>query len=185
MADVRTQAGGVRFGAAVGGRGATDDWLTPPEIVKALGPFDLDPCSPEIRPWDTAAKHYTRADGGLTQPWHGMVWMNPPYSNIRAWLAKLADHGTGIALVFARTETAAFHEHVWPRASALLFLRGRIRFHRVDGEAIGRTGGGAGAGAPSVLIGYGTEAASRLRTCGLDGYLAVTDTGSKPSGGDA
>lgn len=23
-----------------------DEWLTPPEIVEALGPFDLDPCSP-------------------------------------------------------------------------------------------------------------------------------------------
>lgn len=23
-----------------------DEWLTPPEIVRALGPFDLDPCSP-------------------------------------------------------------------------------------------------------------------------------------------
>jgi hypothetical protein len=102
-----------------------------------------------------------------------MVWMNPPYSNIRAWLARLADHGNGIALVFARTETAAFHEHVWPHASALLFLRGRLRFHRIDGAAIGRTGGGAGAGAPSVLIGYGTEAASRLRAAGIDGYLTA------------
>jgi hypothetical protein len=56
---VRSGSGGVQFGAAVGGRGATDDWLTPPDIIAALGPFDLDPCSPETRPWDTAAKHYT------------------------------------------------------------------------------------------------------------------------------
>jgi hypothetical protein len=169
----RNGTGGVRFGAAVGGRGATDDWLTPPGIVRALGPFDLDPCSPEIRPWNTAAQHYTRADDGLSQPWHGMVWLNPPYSNIRTWLARLADHGSGIALVFARTETAAFHDHVWPRASALLFLRGRLRFHRIDGEAIARTGGGAGAGAPSVLVGYGDDAAARLRACKLDGHLAI------------
>lgn len=29
-----------------------DEWLTPPQIIKALGGFDLDPCSPINRPWD-------------------------------------------------------------------------------------------------------------------------------------
>ena len=46
----------------------TDEWLTPPEIIKALGPFDLDPCSPITRPWDTALKHYSILDMGLLQP---------------------------------------------------------------------------------------------------------------------
>jgi len=32
-----------------------DEWLTPPDIIKALGPFDLDPCAPIVRPWPTAA----------------------------------------------------------------------------------------------------------------------------------
>lgn len=41
-------------------------WLTPPEIVKACGPFDLDPCFGGERPWDTAANHYgPDAAGGL------------------------------------------------------------------------------------------------------------------------
>ena len=163
--------GGVRFGATTGGRGATDDWLTPPGIVAALGPFDLDPCASQVRPWSTAATHYTRADDGMALPWHGLVWMNPPYSGIGRWLARLAEHGNGVALVFARTETAAFHDHVWPRADSLLFLRGRIRFHRTTGDAITRTGGGAGAGAPSVLVAYGAVAAARLIACGLDGHL--------------
>ena len=44
----------------------TDEWLTPPEIIKALGPFDLDPCSPINRPWDTARKHYTIENNGLS-----------------------------------------------------------------------------------------------------------------------
>ena len=55
-----------------------DEWLTPPELVSALGKFDLDPCSPINRPWDTAKKHYTILDDGLTQPWDGKVWCNPP-----------------------------------------------------------------------------------------------------------
>ena len=36
-----------------------DEWLTPPDIIKALGEFDLDPSSPINRPWETAKKHYT------------------------------------------------------------------------------------------------------------------------------
>lgn len=39
--------------------GGHDEWLTPPEILRALGAFDLDPCAPVVRPWETAAKHYT------------------------------------------------------------------------------------------------------------------------------
>src|SRR6185503_8425133 len=94
--------------------GATNEWLTPPEIVKALGPFDLDPCAPVVRPWDTAAKHYTTAEDGLSQPWEGRVWLNPPYGPHAAkFLAKLAKHGNGIALTFARTETLAFVKWVW------------------------------------------------------------------------
>jgi hypothetical protein len=34
------------------------EWLTPPEIITSLGMFDLDPCTPSVRPWDTAKKHY-------------------------------------------------------------------------------------------------------------------------------
>lgn len=30
--------------------------LTPPELIKSLGEFGLDPCSPINRPWDTAKK---------------------------------------------------------------------------------------------------------------------------------
>lgn len=58
---------------------STDEWLTPPAIIDALGPFDLDPASPIERPWPTAARHYTIEDDGLAQPWAGMVWCNPPY----------------------------------------------------------------------------------------------------------
>ena len=56
-----------------------DEWLTPPEIIKALGEFDLDPCSPVNRPWDTAKKHFTKFDDGLNKEWDGRVWVNPPY----------------------------------------------------------------------------------------------------------
>ena len=138
--------------------GGTDQWLTPPGLLAALGPFDLDPCSaPEPRPWPTAAAHYTPADDGLRQPWHGRCWVNPPYSAIGPWLAKLADHGHGTALIFARTETAAFRAQVWERATALLFPYGRLTFHRADGRP-----GNGNSGAPSVLVAYGDADADIL-----------------------
>ena len=43
-----------------------DEWLTPPEIIRALGPFDLDPCAPVNRPWDTANDHYLAAGQAVT-----------------------------------------------------------------------------------------------------------------------
>ena len=58
-----------------------NEWLTPPTIIKALGPFDLDPCAPVTRPWPTAAKHYSIEDNGLQQVWFGKIWCNPPYEN--------------------------------------------------------------------------------------------------------
>lgn len=55
-----------------------DEWLTPPEIIKDLGPFDLDPCAPIVRPWDTAKRHFTVNDNGLLQQWGGGICMAQP-----------------------------------------------------------------------------------------------------------
>jgi hypothetical protein len=143
-------------------------WLTPPHILQALGPFDLDPCAcMSPRPWSTAARHLTRGENGLMQPWHGRVWCNPPYGGpgvIAPWVQRLADHGCGTLLVFARTETSWFHAGIWRRATAILFLEGRLHFHRPDGSRAE-----ANAGAPSCLAAYGASDAAVLRTCGLPG----------------
>lgn len=131
--------------------GKTDEWLTPPSIIQSLGEFDLDPCSPIHRPWDTARHHYTIEDNGLLKDWVGRVWLNPPYGpETGKWLEKLSNHNNGISLIFARTETEMFHKWVWEKADALLFLSGRLYFHYVDGNRAK-----ANAGGPSVLIAYG------------------------------
>lgn len=95
-------------------RADTTTWLTPPHITNALGAFDLDPCAaPSPRPWPTAARHIELPEDGLAADWDGRVWLNPPYSFAAwKWLAKLAEHGRGTALVFARTETAGFVSEV-------------------------------------------------------------------------
>jgi hypothetical protein len=142
-----------------------DEWLTPPSIIKSLGEFCLDPCSPIVRPWSTAQKHFTVEDDGLTKDWNGRVFCNPPYGlEAKKWLKKCAEHKNVIALIFARTETKMFFEWVWDRATAVLFIEGRLYFHHVDGSRAK-----ANAGAPSVLIAYDNYNAEILRDCGIQG----------------
>lgn len=75
---------------------ATDVWLTPPKLLAQLGHFDLDPCSPLNRPWNTADNHYTIEDDGLTQPWFGRIWMNPPYGRgMDQWMKRIKDYAAG------------------------------------------------------------------------------------------
>lgn len=147
------------------GRGRTNDWLTPPDLIRALESFDLDPACPNGMPWRTAGTMFTPDDDGLSTAWFGRVWLNPPYGpETFQWLELLAEHGNGIALTFARTETQGFFEKVWRRASGVFFLRGRLHFHRLDGSrATGNSGG------PSVLVAYGEANARILETCKLRG----------------
>lgn len=150
-------------------KGKTDEWLTPPGIVMALGPFDLDPCSPIKRPWDTAKTHYTIEDNGLDQDWKkAFVWVNPPYSQMSEWLSRMTDHKNGIAFIYARTDTEWFFDFVWDYADSLLFLRQRPHFHYPDGSKAKSNSGG-----PMVLVGYGETATERLAKCKLRGKFIV------------
>jgi hypothetical protein len=140
-----------------------DEWLTPPDILDKLGDFDLDPCAPVVRPWETAAWYYTAQADGLTQDWFGRVWCNPPFGREAVkWLAKMRDHGNGIALIPARTETAMFYETVWGHADAVLFIKGRPHFHYVDG-----TRAKFNSGAPICLVAYGDYNRRTLENSGL------------------
>ena len=112
---------------------ATDTWLTPPEMIEELGPFDTDPCCPENMPWRTATKMITPAECGLLTPWTGRVWMNPPYLWNEVFTDKFIQHKNGIMLSFARTETVWFQK--LKDAHAFLFLKGRLTFHKLDGTA--------------------------------------------------
>lgn len=167
--------------AGIGGhhsaRPTTDECLTPPGVIDALGgpeSFDLDPCSPVARPWPTARAHLTARDNGLLQRWFGRVWLNPPYGrSIGAWLGRMAAQDCGVALIFARTKTEAFCRYVWGAASGLLFIAGRFDFLRVDGTPMPKRNGkgAANSGAPSVLVSYGPGDLEVLAGCRLDGHL--------------
>jgi hypothetical protein len=144
------------------------EWLTPPDLVKKLGDFDLDPCCPINAPFLHAKNNFTTLEDGLSQDWYGRVYLNPPYGRgMDLWIEKLKLYGNGIALIFARTETKCFFKHIWNDADALLFVKGRIKFYHVSGLQAGSSG------APSVFIAYGKENVKALRNSGIEGRLLM------------
>lgn len=148
--------------------GRNDRWMTPLPMIRALGTFDLDPAGAPGHPTaDTVWTPESHGDG-LSIEWFGRVWLNPPYGRTMAdWMERLAHHGRGTALVFARTETALFQDLVFPLASALFFIRRRVIFESPDGRTAGNRGA---ATAPSVLIAYGEADAEALRSSNLSGH---------------
>lgn len=88
----------------------SDDCYTPPWIFDAAGlVFDLDVAAPVnlARRTCPARRYLTVVEDGLTHPWDGLVWMNPPYSRIAPWVDRWADHPDGLALL------PAMHEVKW------------------------------------------------------------------------
>jgi len=72
-----------------------------------------------------------------------------------------------VALIFARTETKTFFDYIWDQADAILFIKGRIKFHRPDGSQA------ESAGSPSVLVAYGQDNVDALRNSGISGKLVL------------
>jgi len=153
--------------------------ITPRWLLDALAPLDLDPCAADPRPWDCARINWT--SGSLERGWprHLFIFLNPPFDRnaVDRWIARLAQHGNGIALLHARTETKWFLP-CWQSASGILFLADRIFFHKPDGTQHPHN-----SGAPPVLVAFGDEALSRLRRCGIAGTLVTgwTIIGGTPS----
>ncbi|KJS39985.1 MAG: hypothetical protein VR70_06925 [Rhodospirillaceae bacterium BRH_c57] len=138
----------------------TPDWILNP-LYEAMGnqPFDLDPCSPIKGPdapvW--AKKHFTRKDDGLSQDWHGRVWLNPPYASLADWIRKAADATwcrnmrnppteesaqrehplceSVVALIPARTHTVYWQDYITNHAR-VLFLHGKIGFRMPTPEGL-------------------------------------------------
>lgn len=150
--------------------GATDEWYTPPEIFRALGMrFDLDPCSPHGLHWVPARVKYTRADNGLVQPWHGTVFMNPPYGGRNEhlpWIERFLEHGCGIAVLRAYTSCAWWHTYA-PAVDGILFPRGKTKFIRADGTIGGSPGHGV------AFWAMGDACVRALRSSGLGMYWNV------------
>ena len=131
--------------------GETTIWLTPRWLIDLIGPFELDPCAADPRPFDIAPLNFTHFEDGLSLPWerddghHPFVFCNPPYGTPHTgpWLERMMGHDHGIALVFARTETRPMQQAL-RRAKAVFFFNKRITFLKGDPpHDPGRTSGGA------------------------------------------
>ena len=142
-----------------------DRWLTPLWIIDALGTFDLDPAGAPDHP--TAREVWTPEEigDGLSLPWHGRVWLNPPYGReSRVWMERLMHHGEGTALIPVATGTKLWQEVVLPFASAILFYRHRVNFLRRDGEQDEMVSPAA-----SALIAFGSSDADALASSTVPG----------------
>jgi DNA N-6-adenine-methyltransferase (Dam) len=128
-----------------------DGWLTSPHLLKSLGKFDTDPCTPVKMPWRTAKKMYSIADDGLSKAWNGRVWLNPPYSNVFPFVKRFADHKNGIALLSAKSTDSKWGQLLLASADAVLFLKGRLLFHYPDGKISN------GKWLSNMLVAYGKE----------------------------
>jgi len=128
----------------------SSEWHTPEciieRVVRVMGEIDLDPCSNEGEPNVPAGQHFTKATDGLSRPWTGRVYMNPPYGQgIILWVEHLCqqfergDVSEAIALVPARTDPAWFRRL---REYARCFVWGRLKF----------SGNGTGAPFPSMAV---------------------------------
>jgi hypothetical protein len=158
--------------------GASDDWYTPADLLDAIGEtYDLDPCAPEYgRAYYNvkAAKEYTIEHDGLSMPWKGFVFMNPPFGGRNGhvpWLRKFLTHRNGIAIVRAYTSAAWFHDYA-VYADALCFPRGKTKFVRPDGSV------GMAPGHGIVLLAMGKRGCSALERSNIG--LFVSKDGMQP-----
>ena len=124
----------------------SDEWSTPQGTFDALNvefSFDIDLAATAE---NSKCGHwfYDAEDDSLTKAWsrgHKRGWLNPPYSRqlCGKFIAKAADERAKgfltVMLLPARTDTKAFHAHIWdaekhqPREGVeVRFLKGRLKF---------------------------------------------------------
>jgi hypothetical protein len=101
----------------------SDDCYTPRWVFDAMGlQFDLDVAAPVGgAPNVPAVRHYTAADDGLTSPWVGAVWCNPPYSAFKPWAHRWAAHDRG-ALMGTYTPGTSWFPVVFAAADVVAFI---------------------------------------------------------------
>ncbi len=133
-------------------------WTTPKSLLHRLyavfGTFDLDPCSPTANGRYApvqARMYFTEDDDGLSLPWLGQVFVNPPYGRqLSQWIEKArteVQEGRALnatVLVPARTDTKWWHNYIAGSAYVIL-LKGRLSFGQ----------GGQTAPFPSALVIWG------------------------------
>jgi site-specific DNA-methyltransferase (adenine-specific) len=102
-----------------------DSVSTPPDLYRVLDQefaFDYDPCPLDCKEDRLQESH----------PWGKSNYVNPPFSDIESWMARAVKEvekgNRSVFLVPARTNANYWFEYVWPKASQIRFLKGRVKF---------------------------------------------------------
>ena len=118
-------------------------WETPPHIFElACQTFDF---TPEIDVCATAqdkkCELFIREDS-LNKEWNRPFWCNPPYGHqVKHWIRKaylshVKYNISGCMLLFAKTETLAFHNYIFHGKAEICFIKGRVHFFKDGKESI-------------------------------------------------
>lgn len=117
-----------------------DCWKTPQDLFDELNAefhFTLDAAASSANA--KCEQYFTKEQDALTQSWFGNIFVNPPYGRVLPhFVAKAFDeakksHLLVVMLIPARTDTSYWHDYIFPNATDIRFLRGRIKFE-LDGN---------------------------------------------------
>ena len=115
-----------------------------------MASIDLDPASSALAAQRAvkATQFHTLDDDGLTNEWHGNVFLNPPYAKpaLKPFAKKLVAEIEAGRVTQAIALTHNFSDTYWwhlldSHAAAVCFPRGRIRFIAPDGRLADPTQG--------------------------------------------
>ena len=119
-----------------------NEWATQQLLFEDLDKefsFTLDPCSTHEN--HKCDKYFTIEEDGLKQDWsEDIVFMNPPYGGHTGdWIKKALDESRKgaivVCLIVSSTDRSYWHDYIFPYASQIRFIRGRLRFGNADSTA--------------------------------------------------
>lgn len=113
-----------------------NEWYTPPDLIEAardcMGGIDLDPASSQAAQQVVkAARFFSVDDDGLSQPWSGRVWLNPPYAQplIKQFVEKVTTESIEQACVLVNNATETkWAQSLLESGSVVCFVKSRVRW---------------------------------------------------------
>jgi hypothetical protein len=153
----------------------SSEWYTPPAIFESMPDveFDMDVASPGavVVPWIPARRHLTQEDDGLSAPWEGLCFMNPPFGvryGVRDWITRFLRHGDGVALLPSNSYTRWWHD-ICDGSDATLFIKGYVTFVSPRGPLTTRASFG------SSMFAIGERGVAALRLAAQNGLGTIIE----------